>query len=96
MYQIKHFELATQRPVALHLRAGSVIRSASGCVWLTMAGQPDDVWLNAGESWTVTRVGTVWISAEAAAAFQVAQLAAPRSVRGTLSRWFMVRSQPIA
>lgn len=73
MIQIEHFELATPRPVALALRAGCVIRTTGGRLWLTVQGQPDDVWLQAGECWTLPAPGTVWMSAEPTAAFQVAQ-----------------------
>ncbi len=78
MVQIEHFELATPRTVALALSAGCVIRTTSGRLWLTVQGHAEDVWLQAGECWTLPAAGTVWMSAEPLAVFQVAL---------TINRW---------
>ncbi|MEO8118308.1 MAG: DUF2917 domain-containing protein [Rhodoferax sp.] len=74
MYQIENFEFSTPRVVAYRLKAGCVIRITSGRLWLTLQGSPDDLWLQAGESWTMPVVnGTLWLSAEPAAELQMAQ-----------------------
>ena len=73
MDRIEHFELGTNRTAALALEAGCVIRVRSGRLWLTMQGQPDDVWLQAADWFTLPASGTVWISAEPVAQFQVAR-----------------------
>jgi hypothetical protein len=73
MVEIKHFEMSTPSIAALALDGGSVIRLISGRLWLTVQGQSDDVWLTASGNFTLSARGTVWISAEPAAQFQVAQ-----------------------
>lgn len=74
MYQIETFELNTAHVVAYQLKVGCVIRVTSGRLWLTRQGSPDDIWLQAGESWTMPVAnGTLWLSAEPAAEFQIAQ-----------------------
>jgi hypothetical protein len=79
MYQIENFELNTSRVVALQAKAGCVIRVTAGRLWITVQGQPDDVWLQAGESWSVPGGGAVvWLSAEPSASFQMAHAIAPR------------------
>jgi len=81
MYQIENFELSTPRVVAYQLKTGCVIRVTSGRLWLTRQGSPDDLWLQAGESWTMPAAnGTLWLSAEPAAEFRIAH---PLSTR----RW---------
>ena len=73
MHQIEHFELATPHAVALKLGAGCMIRVTSGRLWLTVQDQLADVWLHAGECWTLPVSGIVWISAEGAAQFQLSR-----------------------
>jgi len=74
MYQIENFELNTPHVVACQLKAGCVIRVTTGRLWLTLPGRPDDIWLQAGESWTMPFVNTtLWLSAEPAAEFRIAQ-----------------------
>ncbi len=72
MHQIEHFELATPHPVSLTLSAGCVIRVTHGRLWLTRPGHLEDVWLQAGEAWALPASGTVWLSAEPVAQFQLA------------------------
>ena len=77
MHQIEHFELASPHPVSLKLGAGCMIRVTHGRLWLTRPGHGDDVWLQAGESWTLPASGMVWIGAEPAAQFQLARAFKP-------------------
>lgn len=78
MKQIENFELTAARVAAFQLKAGCVIRVTTGCLWLTLQGRPDDIWLRAGQAWTVPANGTLWLSAEPAATFQVLQAIALR------------------
>lgn len=73
MYQIETFELSTSRVAMFRLKAGCVIRVTDGRLWLTLPGCMDDIWLRAGESWTLPVNSTLYLSAEPAAMFQVAQ-----------------------
>jgi len=77
MHQIEHYELADQHAVGLTLRAGCMIRVSHGRLWLTRSGQALDVWLQTGESWTQPSTGTVWLSAEPSAQFQLAHVLQP-------------------
>jgi hypothetical protein len=73
MHQIEHFELATPHAVALKLDAGCVIRVTGGRLWLTVQDHLADVWLHAGEGWMLPVSGTVWLSAEGTAQFQLSR-----------------------
>ena len=73
MYRIETFELSQPRVAAFQLKAGCVIRVTAGSLWLTQQGQSNDVWLQDGGRWTLPAKGMVWLSAETAAAFQIAQ-----------------------
>lgn len=77
MHQIEHFELATPQPVSLKLGAGCMVRVTHGRLWLTRPGHGDDVWLQAGDGWTLPATGQVWIGAEPAAQFQIARAFKP-------------------
>lgn len=77
MHQINQFELTTLTPVRLTLGAGCTIRVTHGRLWLTRPGHLEDVWLQAGEGWTLPTAGTVWLSAEPVAQFQVARAVTP-------------------
>ena len=79
MHRIENFELSTFRVVAFQAKAEAVIRVTAGRLWLTVQGQPHDVWLQAGESWRVPGANAVlWLSAEPMACFQMAHAIAPR------------------
>ena len=79
MHRIENFELSTLPVVAFQASAGTVIRVTAGRLWLTVQGQPLDVWLQAGESWSVPGANAVlWLSAEALACFQIAHAIAAR------------------
>ena len=79
MHRIENFELSTSRVVAFQASAGTVIRVTAGRLWLTVQGQPADVWLQAGESWSVPGANAVlWLSAEPVACFQIAHAVAAR------------------
>lgn len=74
MYQIENFELNKSSVVGFQLKTGCLIRVTAGRLWLTLQGQPGDVWLQAGECWTMPAVNaTVWLSAEPTTEFQIAQ-----------------------
>lgn len=79
MHLIEHYELRTPRVVTFQLKAQSEIRVLRGCLWLTLAGLPEDVWLQPGQTWTVPVHGQLWLSAEPVAAFQIAQFSAARA-----------------
>jgi len=78
MIRIEQFELRAPQVVALRLPRAGVIRVNAGRLWLTQSGRTEDVWLSPHESWTSEKAGTVWLSAEPSADFQIAQPALAR------------------
>jgi Protein of unknown function (DUF2917) len=81
MYQIEHFELNAAHAIAFQLKTDCVIRVTTGRLWLTMQGRLTDVWLHAGDDWTMPSNGKLWLSAEPLALFQIARpLAVPRQL----------------
>lgn len=87
MYQIIHFELNASRVAAFQLKPGAVIRVTAGRLWLTLQGQTDDVWLRAGDHWTLPAGrAIVWLSAEPTAEFQIAQPVMARQGRNGVRR----------
>ena len=98
MHQIEHYELTEPRAVGMTLRAGCVVRVSHGRLWLTQPGQMQDVWLQAGESWTQAATGTVWLGAEPSAQFQLAQVVQPwpglSQLRQLFPAWLSRRSWP--
>lgn len=72
----QHFQLQTPRCVAVMVAAGDKVQVSEGCIWLTLEGQLRDVWLQAGDCWTVPVGGRSWISAEAPTTFAVGQAVA--------------------
>lgn len=69
MYRMELFECSAATPIQLHLKAGSGIRVNSGRLWLTVEGQPEDIWLRGAEQWIAAQDVKVWISAEPVAGF---------------------------
>jgi len=97
MHRIETFELSTSGVVVFQAKAGLVIRVTAGRLWVTVQSQPHDVWLRAGESWSVPGVNAVlWLSAEPSASLQMAHAIAPRrrlaaqlpSVLRAVARWW--------
>lgn len=79
MYQIEHFELNSARATAFQLKTDCVIRVTTGRLWLTIQGRLNDVWLQAGDEWSMPVNGKLWLSAEPLAMFQIARpFAVPR------------------
>jgi len=91
MHQIEHFELATNDVVCLRLHAGCLVRVCHGRLWLTRAGHAQDVWLHPGESWMLPATGTIWLSAEPSAQFQLAHVVQPWPGLSQLRQLFSAR-----
>jgi hypothetical protein len=61
-------DLLPGTPLRLRRVSGRRLRCRQGCVWITVAGHRDDVFLAAGEAWTVPGDGLVLVEAERGAA----------------------------
>lgn len=59
--------LAPGRPLRLTGGRGRQVACEGGCVWITAPGEVDDVFLHAGQCWTVPVNGLVLIEAEGSA-----------------------------
>ncbi|MBN2691501.1 MAG: DUF2917 domain-containing protein [Burkholderiaceae bacterium] len=64
----------------LERAAGTQLRLLSGQVWITESGQPDDVFLSAGQSYDVVGTGRVVVEPQAATATLIVSRE-PASVR---------------
>ncbi|WP_114973039.1 DUF2917 domain-containing protein [Rhodoferax ferrireducens] len=81
MHQIENHELRTPGVFAFQLQACSEIRVVTGRLWLTLEGFPEDVWLQAGEAWTLPANGRLWLSAEPVGDFRIVRFTAARQSR---------------
>ena len=54
-------------PLRLTRARGREIACESGCVWITAPGEPGDIFLHAGQRWTVPVNGLVLVEAEGSA-----------------------------
>lgn len=84
MHLIENYELRTPGVLAFQLKTCSEIRVVTGRLWLTLEGFPEDVWLQAGEAWTLPANGRLWLSAEPVADFRIARFTAARQQLGVL------------
>lgn len=61
----RHETLVPGHPLRLVRARGRQVSCERGCVWITAPGEPDDVFLHPGQTWTVPSSGLVLIEAEA-------------------------------
>jgi hypothetical protein len=71
MHHVEHFEFIGAQSQSLRLGASSHIRVTQGRLWITAEGKAEDVWLQMGDSWTLTEPLKVWLSADPVASFAV-------------------------
>lgn len=58
-------------PLRLTHARGRRIVCRQGCVWVTAAGWPEDIFLSAGDRWTIPGNGLVLVEAEGSAMVDV-------------------------
>lgn len=80
------FVLNENFPLAACNARGVIIRCTVGCVWITIAGKADDVFLAAGESWVCDGDGLLLIDALKRAQVMVEAPASRLSRTGGLRR----------
>jgi hypothetical protein len=56
--------LATGQLLRLTRARGRRVTCERGCVWITAPGEPDDVYLLPGQTWTIPANGLVLVEAE--------------------------------
>lgn len=86
MHQFEHYEFTGTRTLSLVVVAGTLLRLQTGRLWLTMQGNADDIWLNAGDEWQALRASRLHLSAEPQATFALG-----RPVTG---HWAKQRTEP--
>jgi hypothetical protein len=59
--------LAPGRPLRLTWAGGQRIACERGCVWITAPGVVSDIFLHAGQQWTIPTKGLVLVEAEGSA-----------------------------
>ncbi|RZT38672.1 DUF2917 domain-containing protein [Cupriavidus agavae] len=86
MRELRTFELDQPgHPVSWRARHGQSVTALEGQLWLTVEGQPADIWLRPGDTRVLTEGERVWLSAESASArFLLTEVPAPWSLRRAL------------
>jgi hypothetical protein len=59
--------LAPGRPLRLKRARGRQLACERGCVWITAPGETSDIFLQAGQHWTISANGLVLVEAEGSA-----------------------------
>jgi hypothetical protein len=59
--------LAPGRPLRLRWARGRRVACDRGCVWITAPGETNDIFLHAGQHWTIPANGLVLVEAEGSA-----------------------------
>jgi hypothetical protein len=59
--------LVSGRPLRLTWSRGRQVACERGCVWITAPGEASDIFLHAGQRWTIPANGLVLVEAEGSA-----------------------------
>lgn len=79
MDELRTFELDEPRIAqALSLARAATIRAVTGPIWVTVEGEMDDVWLEAGQQMTIARGTRIWLSADVEGARFTVRVHRPR------------------
>jgi hypothetical protein len=65
--RIEPLALQPGQPLRLGRARGRRVVCERGCVWITAPGEPDDIFLHAGQHWTIPANGLVLVEAEGSA-----------------------------
>jgi hypothetical protein len=71
-------------PIRLHDAAGTRVRCLRGTIWITVANEPDDVFLGSGQSYLISRNGLSLVERISNSSIQLERLRAG----GRWSGWF--------
>jgi hypothetical protein len=98
MREIRHFELDRRdAPTRWVIDQPQTLRVTRGQIWLTIEGEADDHWLDAGMFVELKPYTTIWVSASDDASWFSLASDSTRSARrlGQLARaWFARREHP--
>lgn len=83
--------LAENRPLRLQAARGLCIRCTAGMVWITVAGEPADVFLGAGDSYRIPGDGDVLVEGVGSGRIMVNPETAGRRLRLCFSGWLSAR-----
>ncbi|NTV71772.1 MAG: DUF2917 domain-containing protein [Azonexaceae bacterium] len=75
--------LQQDRPIRLTDAAGTRVRCLRGTIWITVANEPDDVFLESGQSYLISRDGLSLVERIGTSSIQLERLRAG----GKLSGW---------
>jgi hypothetical protein len=100
MREIRTFELDRRdAPTRWVIDRPQTLRVTRGQIWLTIEGEADDFWLQAGASVELKPYTTIWVSGTKEASwFSLASdstHAGPRSLASLARAWFARRAQPM-
>ncbi|WP_455279121.1 DUF2917 domain-containing protein [Cupriavidus necator] len=91
MRELRTFELDEPgQPVSWRAGYGQTVCAAAGKLWVTVEGDPNDIWLEPGAELALPEGYRVWLSGDGPGArFTLAQTPAPWSLR-RLGAWLRV------
>lgn len=81
-------DLVKNHPLRLLDARGLVITCTAGIVWITLDGEADDIFLSAGEKYTLQRDGLALVESLEWGKITVARLLPMSPLRALLSRFF--------
>jgi hypothetical protein len=100
MREIRTFELDRRdAPTRWVIDRPQTLRVTRGQIWLTIEGETDDHWLDAGESVELAAYSTIWVSGTKDASwFSLASDSTHTGARGVAQiarAWFARRAHPM-
>jgi hypothetical protein len=96
MREIRTFELDRRdAPTRWVIDRPQTLRVTRGQVWLTIEGEADDHWLNAGASVELKAYTTIWVSGTKDASWFSLSSTSSRNLGQIVRAWFARRAHPM-
>lgn len=87
--------LCQGRPMRLNDAAGTYVRCLRGIIWITVASEPDDVFLSAGQSYLIPRNGLSLVEWIDNSSIQLENRRSDNKLKKWLSGLSRLRNRPL-